>query len=73
MKEPSTHFGRKLREQRERLGLTQAEAAKILGLTSKTLSTWELGLDLKRQPHELTQEGAIARLSRLKSKPKGKE
>lgn len=68
MKKPSKPkpFGEQLKALREELGLTQVEAAKILGVTSRAISLWEIGTDAKRQPHELTQEGALARLKSLR-------
>ena len=36
-------FGKRLKEERTRLGLTQLELAKEIGVTSKTISNYELG------------------------------
>lgn len=42
---------KKLKEYRKRLGLTQEEVAKILGLTTQTYQNYELG---RRQPDNAT-------------------
>lgn len=64
MKKPAKTipFGEQLKALRDELGLTQVEAAKILGVTSQAVSNWERGQD----PHELTQEGALNRLRQMK-------
>lgn len=69
MKKPAkskNSFGAQLKALREELGLTQVEAAKILGVGRNTLITWEKGTDPNRQPHVLTQEGALTRLRACK-------
>lgn len=48
-----------LKTVRESLGLSQAEAAAILGCGKRTLEHWEAGT---RTPLEITQEGALNRL-----------
>lgn len=53
-------FPEQLKAQRERLGLTQAELASFLDVSSRAVWQWEQGA----LPHVLTQEGAIARLSK---------
>ena len=53
-------FAAELKAARERLGLTQAEAASLLGVSFEAVSKWERGLST---PAEITQEGARARLS----------
>lgn len=59
-------FPEKLKHHRERLGLTQAELAEFLEVSPRAVWQWEKG-DV---PHILTQEGAIARLSKAKRRPK---
>lgn len=54
-------FGTKLKSERERLGLTQAGAAAYLEISKSILEKWESG---NREPMRITQEGALARLSR---------
>jgi transcriptional regulator with XRE-family HTH domain len=55
----SSYFGKLLREERKKLGLTQAQAAEVLGIAKKTLENWECD----RHPVlTITQEGALARL-----------
>lgn len=60
-------FGEILLDLRQRAGLTQADAAKVLDVGLRTYATWERGDDPKRKPHVLTQEGALARLRKLKT------
>ena len=62
-------FAEKLKAERERLGLTQAEAAAALGpkVSFEAVSKWERGLST---PAPNTQEGALARLRALKPKKK---
>lgn len=40
----TTMSGRELRAARERLGLTQAELAKVVGVQRVTVARWEAGL-----------------------------
>jgi transcriptional regulator with XRE-family HTH domain len=61
-------FPEHLKAQRERLGLTQAELASFLEVSPRAVWQWEQGT----LPHVLTQEGAIARLSKAKQEPKSK-
>jgi len=49
-------FAEQLIDYRERLGLSRAEAAQLLGLTEMTVGLWERGL---REPKAGTQEGAL--------------
>jgi len=44
MKEINNNFGKRLKEERNRLGLTQLELAKKIGVTSKTISNYETGM-----------------------------
>lgn len=55
-------FPEKLKSHRERLGFTQAELALFLDISPRALWQWEKG----KLPHILTQEGALARLSKAK-------
>lgn len=59
-------FGEQLKAHRERLGLTQAELAALLDVPARTHWEWESG---KTTPHAITQEGALARLSKIKKRP----
>lgn len=52
---------------RQRLGLTQAEAASALEIGLRTYAVWERDDDPKRKPSVLTQEGALARLRKIKT------
>ena len=54
-------FRKQLLAERERLNLTQDEAAKLLGIGRRTLQKWEDSRD--QAPSEITQEGALARLA----------
>lgn len=58
-------FAEKLKSERERLSLTQAEAAALLDVPARTYWEWEHG---KTEPLPVAQEGAIARLKRGKVK-----
>lgn len=62
-------FAEKLKWERKRLGLTQAECETVLSCRPGQVTAWERA---RNTPHELTQEAAIARLEKLptpKSKP----
>lgn len=59
-------FAEQLRAHRDRLGLTQAECAKLLSVSPRTLWDWEQG---KVQPSAIKAEGALARLAKQKGKP----
>jgi transcriptional regulator with XRE-family HTH domain len=52
-------FADQIKSERQRLGLTQAEAAALLGIDPRTLWKWESA----DPPLLLTQEGALNRLS----------
>ena len=56
-------FAQKLKNHRNRLGLTQVEAAALLEVSKRTYEYWEKG----RVPLKVTQEGVLARLTSLKS------
>lgn len=59
-------FAEQLKDHSERLGLTQAELAAFLDVSPRAVWQWEKGT----LPHVLTQEGALARLSKAKKRPK---
>lgn len=61
-------FPEQLKTHREKLGLTQAELASLLDVSPRAVWQWEKGT----LPHVLTQEGALARLSKDKQEPKSK-
>jgi transcriptional regulator with XRE-family HTH domain len=54
-------FPKKLQSERLRLGLTQVQAAQLLGISASALGKWETGT---KTPKALTQEGAIARFEK---------
>jgi DNA-binding transcriptional regulator YiaG len=56
-------FAKKIKSQRQRLGLTQAEAAVMLDVSKRALEQWEAG---ERTPLPVAQEGALARLAKIK-------
>ena len=56
-------FSEHLKSERQRLGLYQAELARVLGVSSEAISKWERELVT---PAEITQEGALARLRKMK-------
>jgi DNA-binding transcriptional regulator YiaG len=58
-------FADTIRSERQRLNLTQAEAAAVLEVPARTLWEWEHG---KTTPLPVAQEGVIARLKRAKAK-----
>lgn len=60
-------FPEQLKAQRKRLGLTQAELAAFLDVSPRAVWQWERSTT----PHVLTQEGAIARLTKAKRLRKG--
>ena len=60
-------FADKLKDERKRLGLTQSGAASALEIGLRTYAVWERDDDPKRKPHVLAQEGALARLRKLKT------
>ena len=59
-------FPEQLKAERDRLGMTQAELAQALETSASWVDKAERD---QRTPHILTQEGALARLKRLASKP----
>ena len=60
---PSMSFSAQLKAERERLGLTQAQAASLLSTKPRTYWEWE---NAKTTPPEIAQEGALVRLSKTK-------
>ena len=60
-------FAAKLLAERKRLGLKQPEVAAALELPDRTYWEYEKG---KTVPHAIAQEGALARLAKLKPKAK---
>ena len=58
-------FSTQLKNERTRLGLTQAEAGVILSTSKSWVEKAEYST---RDPHILLQEGALARLAKLKPK-----
>ncbi len=61
------NFADKLKSERERTGLTQQQAADLLEQSKSIVEKWE---SEARTPSAITQEGALARLSKLKTKAK---
>ena len=64
MKIKTQSFAAQLKAERQRLGLTQAEAARLLQISPRALWQWEHG----EEPMPVTREGALARLRKTKSK-----
>lgn len=60
-------FADTLKKERQRLGLTQSEAADLLSSPDRTYWEWENG---KTTPPAIAQEGAILRLKNAKPKSK---
>lgn len=56
-------FVEQLKSERQRLGLSQAELARVLGVSFECISKWERKITT---PPEITQEGAMARLRKMK-------
>lgn len=52
-------FSEQLKSERQRLGLSQAELARVLGVSFEAVSKWERVIST---PAEIAQEGALARL-----------
>lgn len=55
-------FAEQLRSERQRLGLSQAELARVLEVSFEAVSKWERDLVA---PAKVTQEGVLARLYKL--------
>lgn len=60
-------FHEQLKSERKRIGLNQTDCAAALEVTLRTFQYWESD---EKPPAPLTQEGALARLAKLKSKNK---
>ena len=58
-------FAQDLRKERERLGITQAQAASLLSVSKSVLAKWEID---DRTPLAITREGALARLRTTKKR-----
>ena len=56
-------FAKQLKQERERLGITQAQAASLLDVSARTYWEWEAS---KTTPYAITQEGALGRLRTTK-------
>lgn len=57
-------FADQLKSQRQRLGLTQSEAAELLEVSASWVDKAEREI---RTPIKITQEGALARLTKTKA------
>jgi transcriptional regulator with XRE-family HTH domain len=53
-------FGQQLRTERQRLGLSQTEAAALLEVSLSSIQKWELDM---KTPKLVMQEGIMARLA----------
>lgn len=62
------NFAEQLKSQRQRLGLTQSEAADLLEVSASWVDKAEREI---RTPIKITQEGAIARLTKSKRRTQG--
>lgn len=58
-------FAQRLKNERTRTGLTQEQTAHVLDQSKSIVEKWERG---ERTPTMITQEGALARLAKVKSK-----
>ena len=56
--------GEDIRREREKLGITQVELAKLLGVAMNTVSRWEIG---QRIPHPLTLKAIQTVLAEVKA------
>jgi DNA-binding transcriptional regulator YiaG len=56
-------FTTTIKQERERLGVTQAQTASLLGVPKSAIKKWEADT---RTPLEITQEGAPAKLRKTK-------
>lgn len=59
-------FAEQLKEERARIGLTQAEAAALLEISPRTLWAWERG----EEPSLIEREGVVALLFKKPSSEK---
>lgn len=60
-------FAAQLKAERERLGITQAQAASLLSIAKRTYCDWEAGNVV---PHRYMQHGALCDLRATKKRPK---
>ena len=67
VKPSETAFPCVLKRFRAEIGITQQGLADLLEVSRNTIKAWERG-DPKRQPHILTQEAVIARLTKALAK-----
>jgi len=58
-------FADKLKKERKRLWITQAQAASLIGVPARTYWDWEAD---KTAPYAIAQEGALQRLRTTKKK-----
>jgi transcriptional regulator with XRE-family HTH domain len=56
-------FSSRLKQERKRLGITQAQAASLLSIAKRTYCDWEAG---NVTPHRYMQDGALVDLSPAK-------
>jgi DNA-binding transcriptional regulator YiaG len=52
-------FAATIKQERERLGITQAQAAELIATSKRTYTDWESG---RTVPLPVAQEGALARM-----------
>ncbi len=57
------NFADQLKTERERLGITQAQAASVLSIAKRTYCDWEAG---NVEPHRYMQDGALRDLRATK-------
>ena len=57
--ENTPHFGERIRAERKRVRMTQAQCAELLSVSKRALESWEDG---SAEPLIVAQEGALARL-----------
>lgn len=56
-------FAAQIKQERKRLGITQAQAASLLSIAKRTYCDWEYGITT---PAEIAQEGAQERFRKYK-------
>lgn len=61
-------FADQLKAERQRLGISQTQAAELLEVSFEAVSKWERGLSV---PPKIAQEGALARLKKRPMDLKG--
>jgi len=57
--------GEGIKREREKLGMTQVDLAKLLGVAMNTVSRWEIG---QRNPHPLTLKAIRTVLAEVQAK-----